>query len=85
MNRRAKTNEKELMSALDRLLLLAPPGPADFGVVAAPEELEVLPRFAIGNQSKQMNVRTGYRRAVLIFGRQPTKLPTRKKCQTEYR
>jgi hypothetical protein len=39
MNRRAKTNEKELMSALDRLLLLAPSGPADFGVVAAPEEL----------------------------------------------
>jgi hypothetical protein len=46
---------------------------------------EVLPRLAIGNQGKQMNVHTGYRRAVLTFGRQPTKLPTRKKCQTEYR
>ncbi|MGB0109844.1 MAG: hypothetical protein WBP52_15205 [Terriglobales bacterium] len=32
-------NEESLMSAFERLMLLAPSGPANFGVVAAPEEL----------------------------------------------
>ena len=42
-------NEESLMSAFDRLMLLAPSGPANFGVVAAPEELE---NFAEGDVVK---------------------------------
>lgn len=39
MKRNARINEESLMSAFDRLMLLAPSGLANFGVVAAPEEL----------------------------------------------
>ena len=40
MKQNAKMEKEEsLMSAFDRLMLLAPSGPTDFGVVAAPEEL----------------------------------------------
>jgi hypothetical protein len=40
MKKNAKiNNEESLMSTFDRLLLLVPRGLANFGVVAAPEEL----------------------------------------------
>ena len=39
MKKNAKINEESLMSVVDRLMLLVPSGPANFGVVAAPEEL----------------------------------------------
>ena len=39
MKENAKINEESVMSAVDRLMLLVPSGPANFGVVAAPEEL----------------------------------------------
>ena len=39
MKENTKINEESVMSPVDRLLLLAPQGPANFGLVAAPEEL----------------------------------------------
>lgn len=67
MKENAKINEELVMSAVDRLMLLAPSGPANFGVVAALEELGNFAEGDVVNFTDPERIQDGGNGTSLVF------------------